>query len=482
MKGILNHLALTLKLNFRSKQALIYGYVVPIFFLFAFGSLFNNDKEPLIHELGELLTISVLGGACFGMPTSMVSERERGVWRRYRLLPTATGALIFSTMVARFVIVLTSAVLQIALAIAIYHMPLPKHPGQLAIAFAFVCFAFLGMGLIIAMLAETVPAVQALGQAIFLPMIIIGGVGVPLRSLPVWAQHIAAFLPGRYAVEALQACMFDTERYHGLGGAGFSLLALFVIGASACVAGAKMFRWDVGQKLAGSARVWVVPALACWAAVGLVAESRGKAVLYYPPANRTVAVAPPQTHPATAPVSVALPAVPGPTTSTMPSTGPATAETWRQVTPAMIDAITYDDLEPDSGPVTPFVASLDGLDDDAKKRLDNFTDKLSDFAPANDPDLLQRVRNLLSIAAVADLLQDELEGAFPYVIFERLKTDIPAPDLKKLLTWIILHPDENTVLTKVEELGIMGEVDDVRTRERVTGYAKKCLFRLISKP
>src|SRR5580765_4534899 len=78
MTGLLTHLWLTLKLNFRSKQAIVYGYVVPIFFLYAFGSVFKSDKT-LIHEMGQLLTVTVLGGACFGMPTAMVNERERGV-------------------------------------------------------------------------------------------------------------------------------------------------------------------------------------------------------------------------------------------------------------------------------------------------------------------------------------------------------------------------------------------------------------------
>ena len=118
MKGLLNHLALTLKLNFRSKQAIIYGYIVPIFFLFALGSVFAS-KPPLLNDMGRLLTVTILGGACFGMPTAMVAERERGVWRRYRLLPAATGGIILSAMVARFLIILSAAVMQILLA----HLP-----------------------------------------------------------------------------------------------------------------------------------------------------------------------------------------------------------------------------------------------------------------------------------------------------------------------------------------------------------------------
>ncbi len=110
-------------------------------------------------------------------------------------------------MAARFAIVASSAVLQVAVAWLAFRTPLPRHPWQLAVAFVFVAFALEGLGLVIAALADTVPAVQALGQAIFLPVIIIGGVGVPLTTLPAWAQTVAGFLPGRYAVEALQPCV-----------------------------------------------------------------------------------------------------------------------------------------------------------------------------------------------------------------------------------------------------------------------------------
>ena len=273
MNGFLNHLALTLRLNFRNKQAMVFGYLVPVFFLFAFGSLYPSEKIPLRRELGQVLTISTLGGACFGLPVALVTERERGVWRRYRLAPLATGWFVASSMLARFLIVATSALLQIVLAMSIYKTPLPEHPLQLIVAFAFVSFAFLGMGLVIAMVANSAGAVQALGQAIFLPMIIIGGVGVRLQSLPHWAQHVAGFLPGRYAVEAMNKCVMDTKgEPEGLRGAVFQLIALTVIGLAACLIGSKLFRWENEQKSGRAAKWWVLLGLSSWAAVGLAAE------------------------------------------------------------------------------------------------------------------------------------------------------------------------------------------------------------------
>jgi ABC-2 type transport system permease protein len=275
MKGFLNHLLISIKLNFRNPQALVFGYVVPVFFLFAYGTLFadQSKRAPLTRQLGQLLTISVLGGACFGMPIAFVTERERGVWRRYRLAPLPTGGFVASMMTSRFLLVLSSAALQLALAFGVYKTPAPARPGQLFVAFIFVAFALLALGLVIGMVANSAGAVQALGQSLFLPMIIIGGVGVPLSQLPLWARHVAAFLPGSYAVKAIDSSVIPSAT--GLFGPphnAFNIVALGLIGAAGVLAGSKLFRWENQQPLGKRAGWWIFCAVAVWAAVGLCAE------------------------------------------------------------------------------------------------------------------------------------------------------------------------------------------------------------------
>src|SRR5688572_15882580 len=152
---MLAHLVTGLRLHGRNKLALLYGYLFPTLFLLAFWVLYRYDEVPLVRHMGALLTVTVLGGACFGLPTTMVSERERGVWRRYRLAPVSTGALVGSTLGARYVLLLGAGLLQLALAMAL-GMPAPRHPVDLWVAFTCVAWAFLGLGLVIAMLANTV--------------------------------------------------------------------------------------------------------------------------------------------------------------------------------------------------------------------------------------------------------------------------------------------------------------------------------------
>ena len=512
MNAALQQLRISLTLHYRNKMALLYSYLFPLIFLLAFWVLYRHESVTLARHMGELLTVSVLGGACFGLPTTMVSERERGVWRRYRLAPVSTATLVVSTIAARYVILITAGLLQLGAALAV-GMPVPSRPLDLFVVFAFVSFAFIGLGLVMAMMADNVPAVQALGQCIFLPMLIIGGIAVPLASLPDWAQHVSEFFPGRYAVEAFQACVVGA----GLGTVGFDLLALFIIGIGGSVAGAKMFRWDAQQRFSRrSGKAWIGVALISWAVVGALSEYRGRVAASTRPGSDKQVQAPPSITPA-APPPVAAPKPPSPLPVTLseaekktappasappassgrpaaparkpeatPEAAPHPAQTaWQAVTLADIDRdLIFDRLPSDSGIVTPIAPEDEAPDPDTSDHLQYIREMLPSWQPGKAADPVQRVRNILYVAAVPDVLQMPIERFAPYAVFERLQQDVPKDQLIKILYWIALHPADGEDKA-VDELWALrfpnGPVDMQQTRDRTAIYAVKLLGRLLGK-
>jgi ABC-2 type transport system permease protein len=532
MDAFLQQLRVSLQLHFRNRMAIIYSYLFPTIFLIAFWVLYRHERVPLARHMGELLTVTALGGACFGLPTTMVSERERGVWRRYRLAPVPTGALLASTVLARYVLLVLAGALQVALAMMV-GMPLPDHPFDLWIAFTFVAFALLGLGLVIATLADNVPAVQALGQCIFLPMLIIGGVAVQLASLPAWAQHVSAFFPGRYAVEAMQASVTGA----GLESVGFSVLALAMIGAAACLAGVKMFRWDANQRfVARGGKGWAAVALGAWAAVGLLAESRSRIGAdtmraQIPPAYSPVpdigteapgpATLPPPVIPVPAPPAAPEPSPePGPAAApresrpepaspakptdppndqppptapppapSTPGAGPASPPpepaSWRDVSPAHIGEVMFERLPSDAGVVSPIAPATEPLDPDIEAEIEEVRSRLVTWPPGQVADPVQRVRNVLYVAAVPDVFQLPIERYLPHVVFERLQDDVPKEDLIKILFWVATHPgagDDSAVDNlRAAGLRVSGPSDIEQARERVMLYALKLLGRLVGK-
>jgi ABC-2 type transport system permease protein len=129
----------------------------------------------------------------------------------------------------------------------------------------------MGIGLIISMIANSVHAVQALGQSLFLPMIMIGGIGVQLSALPNWAKVVAAFLPGRYAAQAMETGILNVAPNSKLHGP-FNFIALAVIGTASAFAAARLFRWENDQKLPRAGLAWALLSVASWAAIGFIAR------------------------------------------------------------------------------------------------------------------------------------------------------------------------------------------------------------------
>ena len=429
--GWIHHFLLTIYLNFCNPQAIVYGYLVPVIFLLAFGSVFRADSPPLLAQMGQIITITILGGACFGLPTALVAEREQGIWRRYRLLPIPIAWLVFSAMLARVLIVASSVLVQIALARAIFGTPLPAHPGAAALAFFFVTSAFLGIGFLIAALADNVPAVQALGQCIFLPMIMIGGVGVPLAVLPLWAQKVAGFMPGRYAVEVLQPCFNSRD---GLHGATFRLAALAVIGLAAGVSGTKLFRWEAGRRT-GSARWWVAAALTSWAAVGAIAWATGRLQPVWPESGA-----------------------------------------WANITDAQIAEIGFDGLPGDDSIVAAIApAALEPA------RTSEFARKLAVWPQGKLDDSGQSIRNLVSVAAVADLCADPRESEIGRLVFRQIGGRYEPAVARQALAWIILSPEDGKTLTRAPELELFRHPPERLVRQRSVIYAEKYLGRLLGK-
>ncbi|MDQ3212596.1 MAG: ABC transporter permease [Acidobacteriota bacterium] len=532
MDALVQQTAITLRLHYRNRMALLYSYLFPLIFLLAFYVLYRHESVVLARHMGELLTVGILGGACFGLPTTMVSERERGVWRRYRLAPVPTAGLVGSTVAARYVILLTAGLLQVAVALAL-GMPLPRHPGGLWIAFTFVSFAFIGLGLVMAMMADNVPAVQALGQCIFLPMLIIGGIAVPLATLPDWAQRVSAFFPGRYGVQAVQACINGA----GLDSVLFELLALTIIGAAGCVGGSMMFRWDAQQRFAASGRGrWILVPLAAWVAVGMMSEARSgvsfgqnarTSTARQPAADAPAApsaptpesATPPGPRPEPAPIAGPPPvpappapvgrsaveeqrvpapgvtpravetpssrgagATPDPVTPAAPPVSQPIAATWQGVTRADIDRdLIFDRLPSDQGVVAPIAPPDEEPPPEVLETLDAIRLALPAWGPAQVPDALQRARNVLYIAGVPDVQQNELERFAAALVFEQLEQDIPKDDLMKVLYWIALHPmdGDDSAIDQLPALGFENRpVDPEQVRERAALYAVKLLGRL----
>src|SRR6185437_12444188 len=145
MNALFEQIALGIRLHLRTRMALIYSYLFPTIFLVAFHVLYRMEHPPMLLHMGELLTVTILGSCCFGLPGGLVDDRERGLWRRYRMLPSSSLSILGGTLITRYLIVLSAGLLQVGLSIA-WGLPLPAHPLALLGAFSVAVICFMGVG------------------------------------------------------------------------------------------------------------------------------------------------------------------------------------------------------------------------------------------------------------------------------------------------------------------------------------------------
>jgi ABC-2 type transport system permease protein len=256
-------------------------------------------------------------------------------------------------------------------------------------------------------------------------------VGVPLAVLPVWAQRVAGFMPGRYAVEALQPAFNGSN---GLEGAGFRFTALAAIGLAAGVCGAKIFRWEPGARRR-PATLWVAGAMASWAAVGAIAWGTGQ-------------------------LKPVLPE----------------AAAWSEITEAQIAEISFSGLPADGD----IVASLARAGSDTPQTR-VLGQRLASWTPGKADDAGQAIRNLVALAAIADLSADAREADLARVVFREITRRFEPAVARQALAWVILSPDDGTVIRKAPELGLFRHPPERLVRQRSAIYAQKYLGRLLRK-
>ena len=147
--------------------------------------------------------------------------------------------------------------------------------------------------------------------------------------------------------------------------------------------------------------------------------------------------------------------------------------------------LIFSRLPPDEGVVTPIARSDEEPDERIAAQLEKIQNGLPLWAPGKVADPVQRVRNLLYVAAVPDVFQmTDLEKFIPLVIFEHIQLEIPRDNLIKILYWIALHPfdGDDKAVDELRPLGLNnGPADMQETRDRLSVYAVKLLGRITGK-
>ena len=181
-----------------------WGILFPFAFILAFAIRNPGDLRALVPGL---LGLTVLFGTSSMEAIVIVFERRIGSLERLLLAPVRLPALLAGKLLGGMAFGLTVTLVVLVVSLAIFGSS-GTDWLMLLLALLLSATAFSAMGAFVSVAVKEVFEAQTLANFIRFPMMFLGGVFVPLASMPGWLQAFARLFPLTYSVEALRVALF----------------------------------------------------------------------------------------------------------------------------------------------------------------------------------------------------------------------------------------------------------------------------------
>lgn len=233
-----------LRLFFRNPRAAFFTLAFPLLLLFVFGSIFGNT--PIIGQPGGAMDLSVPGyiGMILGttglmsVPGWVATYREQGIFRRFRVTPIEPATLLLAQGIVGFMTSLLGIGLLIVAGRLAFHLRMPVAPIGVLAAIVVGGASIMSIGAMLAAVAGTARTAQAIGMAVYFPMLFLSGSAFPRALMPPGVRRLSSVLPLTHVNELISGFWLNAE---------LRPVSLVVLAAILLVAGGiavRNFRWE----------------------------------------------------------------------------------------------------------------------------------------------------------------------------------------------------------------------------------------------
>jgi hypothetical protein len=274
-KGLTNTWTLTvarMRLAMRNRAFFFFSLVMPLIFLLGAVMIFSKRSTGWVgYILGAVLTVTVMG-SFWGLSVQLVTFREQGILRRFRLAPVGAGPMLASSILSNYFMTLPTVVIEMVICRWAFHMQSWGNVWAILLLVTFGSMTFSAFGLIVASVTNTMQETQMINNLIWSGFLFLSGATIPLALFPTWIRHVSLFIPATYLATGLEAA--------GAGLAGASevitdVVALTIALWVAFETSRRLFRWEPEAKISGRAKLWVLVALIPFLAFGIYENVAG---------------------------------------------------------------------------------------------------------------------------------------------------------------------------------------------------------------
>ena len=235
-----------LKLFLREKSGPAFGVGLPLLLLIIFGNLpFYHDHRAdlggrtLLDAYVPILVAFVLAMLALNvLPSVLAGYREKGVLRRLRTTPVGPVRVLAAQLIITLLTAVVSVTAVLLVARFAFGVVLPRQMAGFLLTTLLAALALTAVGLLVSAAAPGGRAANALGAAVFYPLVFLGGLFLPIQTMPAALRHISHVSPMGAAVTAMQ------DATNGHWPHWLTLVTLLAWAVAAAGAAARFFRWE----------------------------------------------------------------------------------------------------------------------------------------------------------------------------------------------------------------------------------------------
>ena len=245
--GALRRLTLNeFRLFLRERTGPAFGVGFPIALLIIFGNIPFFNKPMKTYGGQTILDVYVPILICFVitvlavnfLPPTLAGYRERGVLRRLQTTPVGAVRVLTAQLIVNVATIVVAVLVVLLVGRYAFGVELPRQAAGFALAAVLATVAMIAIGLLMAAVAPTGRAANALGAVLFYVSMAFAGLWIPIQAMPTVLQHIAHATPLGAAVTAL------SDASQGHWPATMQLVTLAIYAVVAGIVAARLFRWE----------------------------------------------------------------------------------------------------------------------------------------------------------------------------------------------------------------------------------------------
>lgn len=242
MTAFVHHLKYDFYNGLRDRSLLLMNYLFPLVLFLMLGGLLGGIS-PTFHEvmIPAMICIAVMTSTLLGMPNPIVSSREAGVFRSFKINGVPAASLLSIPVLSSLLhMILVSGIITLA-SVMLFKADLPVHWGYFVLIGLLAIFAMAGLGMLIGVIALNSRATVLISQLFFVPSMMLSGMVMPSSMLPAKMQPVAMLMPATHAMNAWRSLAYGQPVSVN---PFWSMLVLLAGGLIAFGLAGILFRWD----------------------------------------------------------------------------------------------------------------------------------------------------------------------------------------------------------------------------------------------